>query len=137
MHPALPAGSRIRIRCGENAALAPGDVIALVADPPIVHRVVGLVRRGPTRFVITRGDAVCFCDLPVPPSGILGVVEACDTGGRWRPVGVASRSGGSGAVVRQCFYQVVRASLLIDERLAAVMVRAVGALGALAGRVVR
>ena len=136
MHPTLPDGSRIRIRCGD-AAFGVGDIVVLVAEPPVVHRVVGVARRRGELFVVTRGDAIWFCDMPVTRSGVLGVVQGCDTGDGWRAVGPPPPFGGLGTVVRGISYGLIRGALAIDARLALLTARAGGVFGAWATRVLR
>src|SRR2546426_6039432 len=86
MHPTLAEGCRIRIRCG-RLPYGPGDIVAILGEPLIAHRVVGLGVCRSRRFVITRGDAGWFCDPPVPGDSILGGVAAQGGGRGWRTRG--------------------------------------------------
>src|SRR5438552_14923505 len=86
MYPTLIEGSRIRIRCGESRFQA-GDVVAILGQPLVAHRVVGHGLSGARRFLITRGDASWFCDPPVREDQILGVVTALDNGHGWQTLG--------------------------------------------------
>lgn len=79
MEPAIPSGARLRLLCG--AAVAPGDVAALVHDGHVrVHRVLDVI----PPLVLTRGDALWVPDPPVPLDSIFARVEAVEDGGAWR-----------------------------------------------------
>jgi hypothetical protein len=83
MQPGLPPGSHLHIACGATDWHR-GDIVAIAADPPVSHRVVRVVVRGGRRYVITRGDATWFCDLPVVEQELLGLVTAArPAGGEW------------------------------------------------------
>ena len=62
MMPALPPGTEVLLRCGENGG--PGDVIAFLADGRlVVHRVVARAADG--AWTLTRGDARLLPDVPI------------------------------------------------------------------------
>ena len=84
MMPALPAGVRIRIRCGYEPAI--GDIAAYYADAPIIaHRVIGRISTGGGSYYMMRGDANWFCDAPIEQTRVLGVVTEFQDGTTWRP----------------------------------------------------
>jgi hypothetical protein len=127
MVPTLQPGRRVRIRCGPGR-FQPGDIVAIIADPTVVHRVVGRSRRGSRSYVITRGDAAPFCDLPVPEEEILGTVIAYDGNGSWQPPSPYVRSGGLRTVFAWLSLRAVTAALHINDQLTALVVRAGGRL---------
>lgn len=87
MGPTLPAGTRVRIRCGTPPA-EPGTIVAFFAGSRLVaHRVVRRDRRG--RHVIPRGDARRLCDPPIPTASLVGAVIAWWDGTAWRSPGAA------------------------------------------------
>jgi hypothetical protein len=84
----LPAGCRIRIAC-EPGLPAPGAVIGVLIGKCVVrvHRVIWRGRRGAARgWVITRGDALIFPDMPHDDGAVLGRVTEVEIDGVWRPV---------------------------------------------------
>lgn len=86
MHSTLPAGSRIRIRCGDPGAVRRGAVVAFVGGSSLMaHRVVGRGRGTRSRqFLLTRGDATIICDAPIHTDDVLGVVTHVATGDQWQ-----------------------------------------------------
>lgn len=78
MEPAIPSGSRLRLRCG--APVAPGDVAAFVHDGHVlVHRVLDVA----PLFVLARGDALAVPDPPLPLDRVLARLEAIGRDGAW------------------------------------------------------
>lgn len=132
MHPALPDGSRIRIRCGSTAA-RPGDIIAIVADPPVVHRVVSHQRCRSRLYTITRGDALWFCDLPVTDDQILGIACAQQEGDAWRAPRGFERPAGPRSMLAWLSLRSMRAAICMSERAASVVARAGAALASQRG----
>jgi hypothetical protein len=126
MVPGLPPGTRVRIACGATGWRR-GDIVTIAVDPPISHRVVGTAVHRERRYVITRGDATWFCDLPVVEGDILGTVTAVGKDGEWGPPPPAVRRGLTRLLAWMSEY-AVRAALCLDERLASRVVRAGGAI---------
>jgi hypothetical protein len=88
MEGALPDGSRIRVRLADKDPFMVGQVLIYVAkDRMVVHRLVRTVKSGDDQYLITRGDATVCCDLPVPASSVLGIVQEFSSTGAWEPVG--------------------------------------------------
>jgi hypothetical protein len=90
---ALPAGSRVKIRCGMNPAHI-GTVAVVVVDGVLfAHRIVGRGRGRRARdYLVTRGDRTVLCDAPVEEDRVIGIVAECRDGDGWRPVpGAAAR----------------------------------------------
>lgn len=104
MAAAIPDGSTVRIRWKDADAASPGSVVALLSGSAslTVHRLVYRARsRRASGWVLTRGDANVFCDPPVGPSGLVGVVDGVRvaTESTWRtPPAFAARGGLRGAV---------------------------------------
>ena len=95
MHPTIPNGSSIRVRCHEGTEAVPGDVVAMrTASGLVTHR---LLYRGrgarAEAYVITRGDALWLPDAPLPAETLLGVVTQVEIDGRWQEVGASSLGG--------------------------------------------
>lgn len=132
MHPTLPAGSRIRIRCGSTAA-RPGDIIVIVADPPIVHRVVCQRRCRSRRYTITRGDALWFCDLPVTDDQVLGIVCEQQEGDVWRAPRACEPAAGFRSLLAWLSLRSMLAAICVSERAASLVARAGAALAARRG----
>jgi hypothetical protein len=87
MGKAVPSGSRIRIRFASGSKLAPGQIVAYVAnDRIVVHRLVELATSRDIRYAITRGDATVCCDAPVPTSTVIGIVTKLHADGAWETV---------------------------------------------------
>jgi hypothetical protein len=90
MAPAIPAGSRIRVRPGEGSSCRIGDVVFYLSDGGyVVHRVV--YRPGTSAdgdYLLTEGDARFAPDPPVPCRQVLGTVVAVQGHGQWAPVGL-------------------------------------------------
>jgi hypothetical protein len=106
MSPAIPAGSRLRVRVSRQSSCQLGDVVFYLADGGYtVHRVICRARRslGPD-YLLTAGDARFAPDRPVPGSSVLGVVVQVCIGGTWRSVGPP--------VARSWYHRVVRAITL-------------------------
>ena len=82
MHPTLANGARIRITCGAPP-VSRGDIVAILAEPPVAHRVVSVHRFRARTYLVTRGDASWHCDVPVSEHDILGVVTAHNDGRGW------------------------------------------------------
>jgi hypothetical protein len=84
----LPNGCRIRITC-EPGLPAPGAVIGVLIGKCVVrvHRILWRGRRGAARgWVVTRGDALTFPDMPHDEATLLGRVTEVEIDGVWRPV---------------------------------------------------
>lgn len=133
MHPTLTEGSRIRIRCG-RAHYQPGDIVAILGEPLIAHRVVGLGLCRSRRFVITRGDASWFCDPPVREEQILGVVTAYDDGRGWQPLQPWIRATGAVPVLTTLLLVVIRGALSVNERFAVNVARGTSLVACWCGR---
>ncbi len=124
MQPGLPPGSQLHIACGATG-WSDGDIVAIAADPPVSHRVVRVVQRGGRRYVITRGDATWFCDLPVVEQDILGLVTSVRlSGGDWgAPPALVARHGLT-RLLALASEHAVSAALRVGERLTSRVVRA-------------
>lgn len=69
MRPILKSGNRVEIHKKEKYEI--GDVVVFRdGDNMIVHRIIKYT----ADHIITKGDNVCYSDLPVSPSDILGKV---------------------------------------------------------------
>lgn len=132
MSPTIVAGTRIRIRYGATR-FQPGDIVAILAEPLIAHRVVSLEQRGVRRFLITRGDATWFCDPPVAEDQIVGIVTAQHDGKEWRPPGTCQPPRGWSSLLAWLSEQGTRAALRLSETGAVRMARGVSKI-ALMGR---
>jgi hypothetical protein len=89
MEPAIPSGSRLRLRCG--AAVAPGDVAGFVHDGHVfVHRVLAVA----PPFLLARGDALAVPDPPLPLERVFARVESVEKGGAWAPPANHAESAG-------------------------------------------
>jgi hypothetical protein len=106
MSPAIPAGSRLRVRVSRQSSCRPGDAVFYLADGGYtVHRVICRARRrSGLDYLLTAGDARFAPDRPVPGSRVLGVVVAVEIGGTWQSVGPP--------VARSWYHRVVRAITL-------------------------
>jgi hypothetical protein len=115
---ALPAGARIRIRCGGRAQ--PGDTVAYVSDQQllIAHRMLSRVRRGGRVYLMLRGDANWFCDAPIDETRVLGVVTAFQDGSVWRPVPPSGGDRFVARVITRLSYWSIVAGLTFGERCA-------------------
>ena len=72
MRPTIGPGEEVRVRCG--VGIRPGDVAVCQQGRRIlVHRVLFLSRRAD--WVLTRGDATCVPDLPIPVDSVLGTIS--------------------------------------------------------------
>ena len=89
MAPAIPSGSRLRVRLGSNEQCLPGAVVFFLSDSGfVVHRVVSMRRRRANpKYLITLGDNCLVPDPPVSVDRVLGVVESYQTTTGWRPPG--------------------------------------------------
>jgi hypothetical protein len=89
MATAIPAGSRVRIACGQHEPRI-GDVVAFAIDERIVvHRVVyRRWRAGRGATFLTRGDAMLVPDPPLGTPALIGRVLEFDGGSGWKPVGL-------------------------------------------------
>lgn len=122
MRPALTHGSRIRIHCGP-ARCAPGEIVAILADPLVAHRVVGCVRYRSHGYLITRGDASWFCDVPVREDQLLGVVTGLYEDGQWRLPGPPLPLTGLRAALAWLSHRSIVVALGISEHLASLVAR--------------
>ena len=114
----LPAGCRIRIAC-EPGLPAPGAVIGVLIGKCVlrVHRVLWRGQRGAARgWVITRGDALTFPDMPHDEASVLGRVTEVEIDGVWRPVPPLLRHHRPRISVALAFFVAV--ALEINPRLA-------------------
>jgi hypothetical protein len=132
MSPTIAAGTRIRIRYGA-ARYQPGDIVAILAEPLIAHRVVRLEQRGSRRFLITRGDSTWFCDPPVAEDQIVGIVTAQHDGKEWRPPGARQQPRGWASMLAWLSEHGTRVALRVSESGAILMARGVSKI-ALLGR---
>jgi hypothetical protein len=90
MAPAIPAGSRLRVRLSGRESCQVGDVVFYLADSSVytVHRVVYRARRASAEgHFLTEGDARFAPDPPVSPGQVLGTVVAMEVDGQWQPLG--------------------------------------------------
>ena len=124
MHPTLPDGARIRIRCG-RFQISRGDIVAIAADPPIAHRVVERWRKDRRTFLLTRGDASWHCDVPVTENDILGLVTALHDGLGWRPPGACPRISRPSALRAWLSRRLILAAHGVSESLASRVARGV------------
>jgi hypothetical protein len=85
MRPTFQPGDRIRISCG-GGPHRPGDVIAILTEPPTAHRVFGSFRGRGVSYLMTRGDAAWHADVPLREEHVLGRVVARHDGVGWCPV---------------------------------------------------
>ena len=102
MAPAIPAGSRLRVRALAGPICKPGD-IAYYLSPSgfLVHRIVHQPRRRAAQaHLLTLGDNCLIPDPPVRMDRILGVVVAFHTGGEWQQPGPL--------VTRSVFHRLAR-----------------------------
>jgi hypothetical protein len=128
MSPTLTHGSRIRVRCGDGGH-APGDVVVL-ADPPIAHRVIARVWRRARWYLITRGDASWFCDVPVSEDQILGVVTAWRTGDEWRALDPLPPARGTRAALAWLSFCSIWVALCLSDHMASLVARGGSAVAA-------
>jgi hypothetical protein len=84
----LPAGSRIRIRCGHEGSWRDGEVIAFLAGSRVMaHRIVATGNGTASKdFLITLGDNNWLCDPPVHSSAVIGRVETMTSVSGWGAV---------------------------------------------------
>lgn len=90
MAPAIPAGSRLRVRLSGREPCQVGDVVFYLAEGGVytVHRVVYRARRASAEgHFLTEGDARFAPDPPVSPGQVLGTVVAMQVDGQWQPLG--------------------------------------------------
>src|SRR5262245_26565647 len=88
MAPGIPDGASVRVRTGA-AAYAIGDIVLFEWRRAVVcHRIVRRARTISGRpFVVTRGDAMMLCDVPMDTAALLGraVALASPEGSRALP----------------------------------------------------
>lgn len=134
----LPAGTRIRIGQGRDAAFAPGTVVAfLVGETLTGHRVVRSSRDLWGReALLTRGDGCMLCDPPIDPALVVGEVTAWHSATGWSPVPPEARRGPIGtmlaAIALACVHTLARLNLplagALHESLLTATIRARGTL---------
>ena len=102
MAPAIPGGTRLRVRLGGQMPCQIGDVVFYLVDGGYtVHRVVHRARRtSDSDYLLAEGDARFAPDPPVPCRQVLGTVVAVQIDGRWQPVGPRPPGSWNGRVVR-------------------------------------
>jgi hypothetical protein len=85
MSPAIPKGSRIRIRLNYKGMYEPGQVVAFLYKGRImVHRIRYCGRRGKAKhYLLTQGDAMVLPDDPVHIGSLLGPVIAFQNEEDW------------------------------------------------------
>jgi hypothetical protein len=85
MSPAIPKGSRIRIRLNYKGNYEPGQVVAFLYQSRImVHRIRYSGRRDKAKhYLLTQGDAMLLPDNPVHVGSLLGPVIAFQKDGHW------------------------------------------------------
>lgn len=123
MAPAIPAGTRLRVRVSGQLPCQVGDVVFYLADGGYtVHRV---LYRGTSdgAYLITQGDARFAPDPPVPCHQVLGTVVAVQINSQWQPVGPrpasawhrrAVRAMTLTAMITTMWFSVVAANRLAD-----------------------
>jgi hypothetical protein len=94
----IPAGARIRVRCGTEGACRVGDVVVFMDGAELIsHRV---VYRGHSRsaraFVVTRGDGLVMPDRPVSMTSIVGRVTAVHRQEGWEIIEPSESASGGG-----------------------------------------
>ena len=89
MSPAIPQGSRIRIRLNYKGTYEPSQVVAFLYQGRImVHRIRYCGRRGKAKhYLVTQGDASVLPDAPVHIGSLLGPVIAFQKDEAWVPPG--------------------------------------------------
>jgi hypothetical protein len=123
MVPTLPDGSRIRISCGQPS-VARGDIVAILAEPPVAHRVVAVHRFRARTYLVTRGDAAWHCDVPVGEQDILGVVTAHNDGHGWKTPAEPPGTRGLRRALEWLSARTVVTALALSDRLASLAARA-------------
>lgn len=132
MLPTLVHGSRIRISCG-HPAVARGDIVAILAEPPVAHRVVAIHRFRARTYLVTRGDASWHCDVPIGEQDVLGVVTAHNDGHGWKAPAEPPGARGVRRALGWLSARAVVTALAMSDRLASLAARA-GATAALRWR---
>jgi hypothetical protein len=135
MEPAIPDGSRIRIRPG---SCEPGQVAAcILGERLFAHRIVHRGRDRQGAFVLTRGDGWLLCDPPTREERILGVVSEYWDGRAWQAPGAPVPLRSWRRAVSLASFGLVRASLVIHHECARRVAGSLLALGALCKRLRR
>lgn len=124
MEPAIPRGTRIRIRA--QRALPPdGSAVAIMAPAGVVtHR---LVCRGRLpwnrRYVLTQGDGTMLCDPPLPVDLLVGPAHVEGANGSYGAVPERRPSARAMRWRARVWRLLVRAAFLVHPRCAALVVR--------------
>jgi hypothetical protein len=114
MCPTFQPGDRIRISCG-GGPHRPGDVIAILTEPPTAHRVFRSFRARGVSYLMTRGDAAWHADVPVREEHVLGSVVARHDGVDWSAVGHEPRRSPARALAARSSWLAVRLAALVSE----------------------
>jgi len=135
----MPAGTRIRIRCGDISEWSIGAVVVFFTGRTLVgHRVVARGTGRAKDYWVTRGDGTLLCDAPVHQDAILGVVTEWASAADWHPVPAYSPAGSLRRLAAGSACAILRFLLRIDEglagRWATGMVRLANAVRRLRGR---
>lgn len=111
----MPAGTRIRIRCGDVSEWSNGAVVVFFTGRTLVgHRVVARGTGRAKHYWVTRGDGTILCDAPVHQDVILGVVTACTGGTDWHPVPAYVPAGPVRRLAASATCAILRLLLQID-----------------------
>ena len=114
MCPTFQPGDRIRISCG-GGPHRPGDVIAILTEPPTAHRVFRSFRARGVSYLMTRGDAAWHADVPLREEYVLGPVVARHDGVDWSAVGPEPRRSLPRALAAGSSWLAVRLAALVSE----------------------
>jgi hypothetical protein len=87
MGAALPDGANVEVQFADPCDLKQGSVVMYIAkDRAVAHRLVHHAWVRGHEYLITRGDASVFCDVPVPASAVVGFLTRVRVGGEWQPI---------------------------------------------------
>lgn len=87
MVPAIWPGDTIEIHAPGGTPMAAGQIAVFSRDGRLfAHRIVAIEEHAGVAQIITRGDALAACDVPVPCAEVLGYVGAVIRDGRRIPI---------------------------------------------------
>lgn len=135
----MPAGTRIRIRCGDVSEWSIGAVVVFFTGRTLVgHRVVARGTGRAKDYWVTRGDGTLLCDAPVHRDAILGVMTEWASEADWHPVPAYTPASSVRRLAAGSACAILRLLLRIDvglaSRWATGTVRLASALRQLPGR---